>query len=80
MTAAHGTISRYTNDACRCIPCTDSWRDYYRSYRRRRAVALSSSETRPFGELNGASPEKNTVPAMQDRDGSRPAVRAKKEG
>ena len=80
MTAAHGSISRYTNDACRgCIPCADAWSAYMRAYRR--DAASSASETRPSGALDGASPTKKTAPAMQDRDGGDgPAAQGQKEG
>jgi hypothetical protein len=38
MTSAHATISRYTNDACRCIPCTDANTAYMREYRQKRTT------------------------------------------
>ncbi len=66
MTAAHGTFSRYCNDRCRCIPCTDANTAYHRAYRKaKRAQA-------PTCALCGA--KTRTAPAVQDRDGSRPAA------
>lgn len=31
--AEHGTISRYTNQKCRCEPCRAAWRQYHRDRR-----------------------------------------------
>lgn len=32
--APHGTITGYATYRCRCLPCTDAWRDYAREYAR----------------------------------------------
>lgn len=34
--SAHGTVSRYTNDGCRCDACGEAQRTYMREYRARR--------------------------------------------
>lgn len=35
-TPQHGTLSRYTNNSCRCPSCTAAWNAYYREYVRDR--------------------------------------------
>lgn len=36
----HGTISRYTNDECRCGPCRRAWNEYAFARRRERALEV----------------------------------------
>ncbi len=36
VAAQHGAYSMYSNQSCRCVPCTRSGSDYNRAYRARR--------------------------------------------
>lgn len=33
----HGEYLMYTERKCRCVPCKNAWRNYYQSYRARKA-------------------------------------------
>lgn len=40
---AHGTASKYSNDGCRCQPCTAAWAEYNRDRKRARRAFVQNN-------------------------------------
>lgn len=46
----HGKISTYTNHKCRCDECREAWREYSRSYYRRKPEVARAKRQRSYSE------------------------------